>query len=93
VSWLVQHDVDEGRAVLNFSEWSRPQAEASESAEAVREGEMPPRLYPLLHASARLTTEERARLAAGLSAALGEAHEGEGEQEEHDGDDELLGLR
>src|SRR6478736_5462202 len=28
VSWLVQHDVDEGRAVLNFSEWTRPQKEA-----------------------------------------------------------------
>jgi hypothetical protein len=25
VSWLVQRDVDEGRAVLNFSEWQRPQ--------------------------------------------------------------------
>ena len=24
-SWLVQHDVDEGRAALNFSEWQRPQ--------------------------------------------------------------------
>jgi Haem-binding domain len=23
-SWLVQHDVDEGRAALNFSEWHRP---------------------------------------------------------------------
>jgi mono/diheme cytochrome c family protein len=28
VSWLVQHDVDEGRAALNFSEWTRPQEEA-----------------------------------------------------------------
>ena len=28
-SWLVQHDVDEGRAVLNLSEWQRPQEEAT----------------------------------------------------------------
>jgi hypothetical protein len=30
VSWLVQRDVNEGRAVLNFSEWPRPQQELSE---------------------------------------------------------------
>ena len=29
-SWLVQRDVDEGRATLNFSEWDRPQAEVDE---------------------------------------------------------------
>jgi hypothetical protein len=23
VSWLIQHDVHEGRAMLNFSEWNR----------------------------------------------------------------------
>ena len=28
MSWLVQRDVDEGRGVLNFSEWDQPQAEA-----------------------------------------------------------------
>jgi hypothetical protein len=32
VSWLVQHDVDEGRATLNFSEWTRPEKEAKEAA-------------------------------------------------------------
>ena len=25
VSWLTQHDVEDGRAKLNFSEWQRPQ--------------------------------------------------------------------
>ncbi len=25
VSWLTQRDVDDGRSVLNFSEWQRPQ--------------------------------------------------------------------
>jgi hypothetical protein len=42
LSWLRQWDVDAGRRKLNFSEWDRPQREAHEAAETVREGEMPP---------------------------------------------------
>ena|SRR5215203_5031898 len=38
VSWYVQHDVDEARRKLNFSEWDRPQREAGDAADAVREG-------------------------------------------------------
>ena len=67
VSWLVQHDVDEGRAVLNFSEWQTPQEEAGEAAEAVLEGEMPPSMYTAMHAHARLSGSERAALARGLA--------------------------
>ena len=37
VSWLVARDVQEGRAVLNFSEWQRPQEEAGEAAKTVTE--------------------------------------------------------
>ena len=33
VSWLIQHDVSEGRAVLNFSEWQWAQKEAEEERE------------------------------------------------------------
>jgi hypothetical protein len=66
VSWLVQRDVDEGRAELNFSEWSRPREEGYEPAESVAEGEMPPRLYSLLHAEARLDAAEREALIRGL---------------------------
>lgn len=71
VSWLVQHDVDEGRAVLNFSEWTRPQKEAKEAAQEVREGEMPPTPYTLIHAHARLSAAEQDRLAQGLAATVG----------------------
>lgn len=71
VSWLIQHDVDEGRAVLNFSEWQRPQEEASESAKAVQEGEMPPAMYRLMHAHARLSSTDLNRLASGLAKTLG----------------------
>ncbi len=77
VSWLVAHHVDEARATLNFSEMHRSWEEAHEAGEVVREGEMPPRYYTLLHPSARLTAEERDALARGLDATLGgeEEHE------------------
>ena len=71
VSWLIQRDVVEGRAVLNFSEWQRPQEEAKEAAEEVLEGEMPLALYKLTHAHARLSAPERERLARGLERSLG----------------------
>ena len=71
VSWLVQRDVSEGRAVLNFSEWQRPQEEAKEAAEEILEGEMPLRTYRLMHTHARLSAAERERLARGLEKTLG----------------------
>jgi hypothetical protein len=70
MSWLVQNHVDEGRSVLNFSEWNRGNSEADEAAETVRDGEMPPRSYLLLHPEARLTNAERDQLARGLDASL-----------------------
>lgn len=72
VSWLVQHDVAEGRAAFNVSEWDRPQEEAGEAAEEVQEGEMPMAIYAQMHAHARLTAAERAALIAGLRATFGE---------------------
>ena len=80
ISWLVQHDVDEGRAVLNFSDWQRRQEKAKDASEEVREREMPPVAYRLMHGHARLGTLDRERLASGLAKTLGtsshpEAHE------------------
>ena len=69
-SWLTQNDVDEGRQVLNFSEWDRPQ-EAGEAAEAVREGAMPPLQFKVLHPEARLSDTEKQQLIHGLQATLG----------------------
>lgn len=71
VSWLVQHDVEEGRSVLNFSEWTRPQREAKEAAKELREGEMPPAAYKLIHAHARLSAADQDRLAQGLAKITG----------------------
>lgn len=82
MSWLVQDHVDEGREVLNFSEWNRTFEEAGEAAEVVREGEMPIANYLWLHPEARLTAAESAALAAGLAATLGEGGEGGEDHEE-----------
>lgn len=70
-SWLIQRDVDEGRAEVNFSKWDRPQREAGESAKTVREGEMPPVYYAALHPSAQLSPSERQDLILGLEVTLG----------------------
>ena len=74
ISWLVQRDVEQGREVLNFSEWQRRQEEAPEAAETVVEGEMPLLTYRLMHREARLTATERELLVRGLEATIGAAH-------------------
>ncbi len=71
MSWLVQKDVDEGRSRLNFSEWTRPQQDADDAAEVVREGTMPLKQYLFLHPEARLSAAEREALANGLEATIG----------------------
>lgn len=67
-SWLIQRDVEEGRGILNFSEWDRAQqAPIDEITETIDGGEMPPLQYKLLHSSARLSDSEKADLIAGLT--------------------------
>jgi hypothetical protein len=63
VSWLVAHDVDEGREHLNFSAWSQYDAEEraeklEEIWEEVDEGKMPLDKYVWLHSNARLTNAD-----------------------------------
>jgi len=72
VSWLVEHDVHEGREHLNFSEWDKEQKHADEAAEEVEDGEMPLRIYTLLHPEARLEGAARAHLIEGLKKTLGD---------------------
>jgi mono/diheme cytochrome c family protein len=71
MSWLLQNDVEAGRATLNFSEWDRPQEEADEAAETVSNREMPPWTYTVLHAEARLSPSDREALVRGLDATFG----------------------
>jgi hypothetical protein len=66
-SWLVAHDVEEGREHLNFSEWDQlsaeDQIEAMEEAwEEVEEGEMPLWFYLPMHPEARISAADRAVL-------------------------------
>jgi len=71
VSWLVQRDVEAGRAQFNFSEWNKPQdVSAGDIADAVRGGSMPPWYYTLPHPNAKLTRAERDALMRGLAATL-----------------------
>jgi hypothetical protein len=68
VSWLVAHDVDEGREHANFSEWDTYDAKErddvlEEMVEVMEKGEMPLRKYTALHPSAKLREADRERLA------------------------------
>ncbi|MFN8499078.1 MAG: heme-binding domain-containing protein [Anaerolineae bacterium] len=69
-SWLIQHDVEEGRQRLNFSEWNRPQREARNAGREVQRGDMPDPKYLPLHPSARLTDAEKQALIQGLNNSL-----------------------
>ena len=71
LSWLIQRDVDQGRRVVNFSEWDRRQPEALGSATAVRSGQMPPWRYGWLRPARSLSAAEREELLRGLDATLG----------------------
>lgn len=78
-SWLVAHDVEEGREHLNFSTWSDlrrdDQREALEEiCKEVRKGGMPITPYLLAHRDAALTPQEVETLCgwtAGAIATLG----------------------
>ena len=70
VSWLIQHDVDEGRTRLDFSEWSRPQREARNAARQIQRGAMPLSSYLMMHPSAKLSSDEAQALIRGLNASL-----------------------
>jgi len=72
-SWLVAHDVQEGRRSFNFSDWQNVRGErrgAGEMAEVIRTGWMPPASYLLTHPQAHLTQAEQDALIQGLSATL-----------------------
>lgn len=73
ISWLVSHNVDEGRRELNLSQPLRgqPARVANEISEKITSGEMPPRDFIVLHPEAVLSTVEKRALIDGLRATLG----------------------
>ena len=72
VSWLVQHDADEGRQFLNFSTWGSggEGREPGEAIEVLSQGRMPPPIYLITHPEARLKTAEKQALIEGLRATI-----------------------
>jgi len=67
VSWLVSHDVDEGREHFNVSMWNaQSKNKGDDAAEELEEGEMPMAIYTLMHPESKLTTKEKEDLIKGL---------------------------
>ncbi len=76
VSWLVYHDVVEGREHFNISAWGHQKKnEGEDAAEELEEGEMPLKPYLLAHPEARLSKQEKALLIEGLKKTFGEEKE------------------
>ena len=68
-SWLVADDVHDGRAQLNFSEWTRLSPGVSlrrmrAICKEVKEGDMPPWQYRLLHSESKLAAGDVTALCA-----------------------------
>ena len=95
VSWWINNHVQEGREAVNFSEFAllsaKDRAEAlDESAEKIREGEMPLQSFLWMHPEARLTPEQKDMLAqwleqnggGGSEASGSEGEKGEGEEDD-----------
>lgn len=67
ISYLIKHDIEEGRSELNFSYWNN-YSEAEKNllsrkiVEVIEEDEMPEYLYLLLHSKARLDSNEKRML-------------------------------
>ena len=72
ISWLVMHDVQEGREHLNVSQWSKDYVKnGKKAAHEVIEGDMPPLIYKINHPEARLSKEEKDQLIIGLQKTFG----------------------
>jgi hypothetical protein len=64
VKFLVSKDTRKGRKHLNFSEWENYSIEdklevLDEISEEVEEGEMPMKIYPIVHPDAKLSDVDR----------------------------------
>lgn len=67
ISFLVSRDVREGRKKLDFGHWAdlskRKQIKAlDEISEEIESGEMPMKIYPIMHPDAKLTDAQRQQL-------------------------------
>ena len=63
-SWLVEHDVHDGRGHMNLSSWEKYSIDKridllGKMGTQLRQGKMPLKQYQLLHPEARLSESER----------------------------------
>jgi hypothetical protein len=63
-AWILANHIKNGKKDLNFSEFGsypkrRQQSKLKAIADQVRDGEMPPYSYSVIHKNARLTKEEK----------------------------------
>jgi len=71
-SWLVAHDINEGREKFNVSMWGvQKKNKGSDAADEVKEGEMPILPYLIAHPEARLSDTEKQELIRGLEKTFG----------------------
>ena len=78
ISWITQRHVDEGREKLNFSAWGQGEQETEHAARLIRNGEMPPWDYRLMHPEANLSDADKQALIDGITATFGAGEGGEG---------------
>lgn len=68
-SWLMEHDVSDGRQALNFSRWQELRADQqidalSRIAAEIRSEEMPPAAYTMMHPTRHISDAEMQAVAA-----------------------------
>lgn len=72
VSWLIAHDIEEGREKMNVSMIGiQKKNKLKDAADEVKEGEMPIPPYLIAHPEARLSDAEKQELANGLEKTFG----------------------
>ena len=64
VSLFIEHDINDGRKALNFSEWNNysffvKQSVSKEIISVLKEKTMPPSLYTFMHVNSNLTPQEK----------------------------------
>ena len=76
VSWLIAHDIEEGREKMNVSMIGvQPKNKLKDAADEVKEGEMPIPPYLIAHPEARLSDAEKKELVEGLEKTFGAEEE------------------
>lgn len=82
VSWLIAHDVNEGREYLNFSTWDNYSVNEKreilhESIEEIQEGEMPMKIYELMHPNSKISEDKLKILTSWIKNEYGEIEHNE----------------